>query len=63
MMTSNLNCTFSWRCRRAVQEAVIIRVPLGEAQPLWEIWEILLVALKHHGVIVQASSFITYKKK
>lgn len=56
MMTSNLNYAFSWSCWRAVQEAIIIGVPLGEAEPLWEVWEILPVALKNHGVIVQTSS-------
>lgn len=60
---SYLNKTFSWRCWRAIQEAVIKRVPLGKAQPLREIWEILPVALKNHGVIVQASSFIAKKIK
>lgn len=55
MMTSHLDYTFSGRRWRAVQEAVIKRVPLGEAQPLWEVWEVLPVALKNHGVIVQTS--------
>lgn len=63
MTTSYLNYTFSWRCWRAVQEAIVIGVPLGEAQPLWEVWEILPVALKNHGVIVQASSFKNIEKE
>lgn len=63
MMTSYLNNTFAWWCWCAIQEAIVIRVPLGETQPLWEVWVILPVALKHHGVIVQASSFTAYKIK
>lgn len=53
MMISHLNYTFSWRHWCAIQEAVVIGVPLGEAQPLWEVWEILFVALKYYGVVVQ----------
>lgn len=60
---TNLNDAFSWRCRCAIQEAIIKGVPLGEAQPLWEVWKILLVALKNDGVIVPLASFMTYRKR
>lgn len=53
-LASHLNHVFPRRRRRAVQEAIIILVPLGEAEPLWQIWEILQVALKGYGVAVQA---------
>ena len=62
-ITSDLNYSFSCSSWRAVQESIIVGVPLGEAQPLWEVWETLLVALKNHGVIVQAASFMTNKKE
>lgn len=53
-MASHLNHVFPRRRWRAVQEAVIILMPLGEAEPLWQIWEILQVALKGDGITVQA---------
>lgn len=38
-------------------------MPLGEAEPLWQIWEILQVALKGDGVTVQAPCSYTEKKR
>lgn len=43
--------------RCAIQEAVVIRVALCEAQPAWQVWELLLVALEHHGVIIHTPWF------
>lgn len=62
-MASHLNHVFSRRHWRAVKESIIILMPLSEAEPLWQIWEILQVALKRHRVTVQASSFITHRKE
>lgn len=54
-----LDDVLPWRQWRAVQEAVVVRVPLGETQPLWEVGEVLSVALEGHGVIIQATSLRT----
>lgn len=62
-MASHLNHVFSRRHWRAVKESIIILMPLSEAEPFWQIWEILQVALKRYGVTVQASSFITCRKE
>lgn len=62
-MASHLNHVFPRRRWRAIQEAVIILMPLGEAEPLWQIWEILQVALKGDGVTVQAPCSYTEKKR
>ncbi len=40
------------RQRRPVQESVLKRVSLGEAQPTGQVWEPLLIAFKHHGIII-----------
>ena len=41
---------------RAVEEAVVVRVSLGEPQPFGQVGGVLQVALEHHGVIVQDAS-------
>lgn len=45
--------------RRPVQESVLVRVPLGKAEPLGQIWKSLLVAFKHHGIIVNTTIYKT----
>ena len=40
----------------AVEEAIVVRVSLGEAQPFGQVGEVLQVALEHHGVIIQDAS-------
>lgn len=42
---------------RPVQESVVIGVSLGKAEPAGQIWKSLLVAFKHHGIIIN----LTYR--
>jgi hypothetical protein len=39
-----------------VEEAVVVGVSLGEAQPFRQVGGVLQVALEHHGVIIQDAS-------
>lgn len=60
---SHLNNTFSRGGWGAIKKAIIIWVPLDEAQPLWEVWEILLFALKYNRVVVILFIWMTWTNK